>query len=79
VFPIASHWIDSGRLTVPLAERLPLPGEISLVSRQVDETRFPFDEIGAWLQDQYRALPPLAAGRVVPRRAARQAARIRAT
>lgn len=73
VFPIAAHWVTSGRLTVPLAERLPLPGGLSFVSRRVDEAHFPFAEISEWLKDEYRALPALAVGRVVPHETQRRA------
>lgn len=79
VFPVASHWVTSGRLSVPLAERLPLAGGLHLVSRRVDEAQFPFADIAEWLQQEYRALPALAAGRIVPPAAQRRAAGAGAT
>jgi DNA-binding transcriptional LysR family regulator len=58
LFPIATHWISSGRL-VALAEPLQLPGELALVHRPGDASRFPFAELAAWLRAQYAALPAL--------------------
>jgi DNA-binding transcriptional LysR family regulator len=63
VFPAAAPWVQSGRLVVPLADRLPL-GQVCFVHRPNDE-RFPFAEIADWLVQQYRALPALPAGRVL--------------
>lgn len=65
VFPVATPLVDSGRLAVPLPYRMPLPGQVCFVHRRNDE-RFPFDEIGAWLAQQYRALPALPPG-CIPR------------
>jgi LysR family glycine cleavage system transcriptional activator len=60
VFPVASHWVQSGRLVAPLPDRLPLPGQVCFVHRPNDE-RFAFQEIAAWLGQRYRALPQLPA------------------
>jgi len=65
VFPLATHYVQSGRLAVPLADRVQLPGHVSFVHRPHDE-RFPFEDIASWLHDQYRALPQLPDGRVMP-------------
>lgn|GEM_PF-159438 len=63
VFPVATPLVQSGKLAVPLAERLPLPGQVCFVHRPNDH-RFPFAEIAAWMIDQYRALPALPEGRI---------------
>jgi LysR family glycine cleavage system transcriptional activator len=65
-FPIATPWVDSGRLVVPLAERIALPGSVCLVHRPADEQRFPFAEIAGWLEAEYAALPALRPGRLMP-------------
>jgi LysR family transcriptional regulator, glycine cleavage system transcriptional activator len=64
-FPIATHWVSSGRLAVPLPHRMTVPGSICLAYRGLDESRFPFTQIGTWLEDQYAALEELADGRIV--------------
>lgn len=64
VFPVATPLVQSGKLAVPLVERLPLPGQICFVHRP-DDQRFPFAEIAAWMGEQYRALPALPEGRSV--------------
>lgn len=66
MFPLTTEWVTSGRLAVPLAARFPLPNAISLLHR-LDDDRFPFEELGQWLKEQYEALPPLPDGRIVPR------------
>jgi LysR family glycine cleavage system transcriptional activator len=63
LFPIATHWINTGRLAVPLAERVPMSSELNLVHRPADATRFAFDALAAWLRTQYLALPALDLGR----------------
>ena len=65
VFPVATHLVTSGRLAVPLADRLALPGQVCFVHRPQDQ-RFPFADIAAWMSQQYRSLPQLPSGRVVP-------------
>lgn len=64
VFPVATPLVQSGKLAVPLAERLTLPGEVCFVHRP-DDQRFPFAEIAAWMSEQYRALPALSPGRLM--------------
>jgi LysR family glycine cleavage system transcriptional activator len=70
VFPMATHYVDRGRLVVPLADRVVLPGEICFVYRPMDATRFPFAAISAWLRSEYEALPALAPGRIDGKRRA---------
>lgn len=65
VFPIATPLVQEGKLAVPLSERIPLPGQVCFVHRP-DDQRFPFAEIAGWMVEQYRALPALAEGRIVP-------------
>lgn len=64
VFPVATPFVQSGKLAVPLCERLPLPGQVCFVHRP-DDQRFPFPEIAAFLSEEYRALPSLPEGRIV--------------
>lgn len=64
VFPVATPLVHSGKLAVPIAQRIALPGQVCFVHRAQDH-RFPFTEIAAWLGEQYRALPALPEGRVV--------------
>jgi hypothetical protein len=64
VFPVAMPFVQSGKLAVPLVERLPLPGQVCFVHRP-DDQRFPFAEIAAWMVEEYRALPALPEGRIV--------------
>jgi DNA-binding transcriptional LysR family regulator len=63
VFPVATPLVESGKLAVPLVERLALPGQVCFVHRP-DDQRFPFADIAAWLAQQYQALPPLPEGRI---------------
>lgn len=66
IFPLVTSWVESGRLAVPLAARLPLPGYVSFVHRATDsEERFPLQAIAAFWADQFRALPALPEGRVI--------------
>ncbi|HKP56156.1 MAG TPA: LysR substrate-binding domain-containing protein [Polyangiales bacterium] len=65
VFPLATHWVNSGRLVVPLANRLPLPGQVCLVYRALDEARFELAKIADWFAAQYAALAELPPGRIV--------------
>lgn len=65
VFPVVTPWVLQGRLAVPLAVRLSMPGQVCFVHRRDDE-RFPFREIAAWFVAQYCALPALPPGRYVP-------------
>lgn len=65
-FPIASPWVAQHKLAVPFAERVTLPGSLSLAHRAHDTQRFAFAEIAAWLEAQYATLPPLPAGRLMP-------------
>jgi LysR family glycine cleavage system transcriptional activator len=62
VFPMATHYVESGRLAVPLAERVVLPGQLCFVYRPMDATRFPLAEISEWFRAEYQALPALATG-----------------
>ncbi|MET0384950.1 MAG: LysR substrate-binding domain-containing protein [Polyangiales bacterium] len=64
VFPLCTTWVESGRLAVPLVERLALPGEVSFVHRPTDGDRFPFADLAQWLRAQYRSMPALAPGRI---------------
>lgn len=64
IFPVATALVQSGRLAVPLAERIDLPGQVCFVHRR-DDRGFPFAEIAQWLAEQYQALPELPEGRVV--------------
>lgn len=70
IFPMATHYVNSGRLVVPLPDRVVLPGQFSFVYRPMDATRYPFAEISAWLRSQYAALPALASGPVNAKRRA---------
>jgi LysR family transcriptional regulator, glycine cleavage system transcriptional activator len=63
VFPAATPLVQSGKLAVPLAERIPIPGQVCFVHRPDDE-RFPFTEIAAWMAAEYSALPALPEGRI---------------
>jgi LysR family glycine cleavage system transcriptional activator len=63
VFPVATPWVNSARLAVPLPYRVPIPGQVCLAHRPADQ-RFPFVEIAAWLRQQYEALPALPPGRI---------------
>ena len=63
-FPMATPWVESGRLAVPLPERIEIPGQACFVHRAADAGRFPYLEIAEWLAGQYRALPVLPSGRV---------------
>lgn len=64
VFPVATPFVQSGKLAVPLDTRVPLPGQVCFVHRP-DDQRFAFKEIAAWLSAEYRALPALPEGRIV--------------
>jgi DNA-binding transcriptional LysR family regulator len=64
-FPIASPWIAQRKLAVPFAERVAMPGALSLAHRANDTQRLPFAEIAEWLKAEYTALPPLPNGRVL--------------
>jgi LysR family glycine cleavage system transcriptional activator len=64
-FPLTTHWVQQGRLAVPLAFRAQLPGFVSLVHRTRDDERFPYAALCDWLRKEYESLPPLAAGRLV--------------
>jgi len=68
LFPMTTHWVTSGRLAVPLAQRLALPGSISLVHRVNDRDAAFFADFAVWLSEQYAPLPSLAAGRIAPPR-----------
>jgi LysR family glycine cleavage system transcriptional activator len=77
-FPLTTHWVTSGRLAVPLDFRAPMPGYIALLHRHGDDGRLPFAAFADWLTQQFLALPPLPAGRIVPGAAARKVAQARA-
>jgi DNA-binding transcriptional LysR family regulator len=64
-FPLTTEWVKSGRLAVPLTLRAMLPGFIALVHRHGDDTKYPFEALAAWLQQEYEALPALPSGRIV--------------
>jgi len=65
LFPISVDWVLSGRLSVPLAVRTELPGQVCLVHRpRPDEQEF-FAAFASWLREQYEELPSLPAGRIV--------------
>lgn len=70
VFPIATHWVTSGRLAVPLPDRIPLPGKATFVHPppEADQpqgpVRLPLPDIAAWLAAEFRALPALPPGRI---------------
>jgi LysR family glycine cleavage system transcriptional activator len=64
-FPIASPWIAQRKLAVPFAQRVAMPGALSLAHRADDTQRLPFAEIAEWLKAEYTALPPLPNGRVL--------------
>ena len=66
IFPFASQWVESGRVAVPLAERIALPGQVSLVHRHADDARFPFAALARWLTEQFASLSLLPPGRRVP-------------
>jgi DNA-binding transcriptional LysR family regulator len=65
IFPLTTHWVLEGRLAVPFPVRSLLPGYVALVHRPSD-TRFPFDELTQWLEQEYNALPALPEGRILP-------------
>jgi LysR family glycine cleavage system transcriptional activator len=65
VFPVATSWVSSARLSVPLADRLPISGRVWFVHREHDESRFPFRAMADWLRAQHEALPMLPAGRIM--------------
>jgi hypothetical protein len=67
---MATHYVDSGRLVVPLPDRVMLPGQLCFAYRPMDACRYPFAEIAAWFRSQYAALPALAPGRVDEKRRA---------
>jgi LysR family transcriptional regulator, glycine cleavage system transcriptional activator len=64
VFPVATPLVHSGKLAVPLVERMAIPGQVCFVHRP-DDHRFPFADIAAWMTEQYQALPVLPEGRIV--------------
>jgi hypothetical protein len=64
MFPVLTSWVSSGRLAVPLAERLELPGTVSFVHRHLDTERFPFPAIAAFWAAEFQALPALPHGRI---------------
>jgi len=64
VFPVATPWVTSARLAVPLPERLPIPGQACFVHRPTDSQRLPLTNIATWLSDQFQALPALPSGRL---------------
>lgn len=66
VFPVGTPLVSSGKLAAPLPDRLSLPGQVSFVHRP-DDHSFPFAAIAAWMTDQYRALPALPEGALLPR------------
>jgi LysR family transcriptional regulator, glycine cleavage system transcriptional activator len=74
MFPLTTEWVLDGRLAVPLLERYALPSVVALVNRPNDEERFPFAELASWLHEQYAALRPLPAGRIVPSESAMERA-----
>lgn len=72
IFPLATEWVRSGRLAVPLALRVPFQGKICFVYRKADGRDPLYGQLGAWLCEQFASLPALPAGRLVragPRRA----------
>jgi LysR family transcriptional regulator, glycine cleavage system transcriptional activator len=69
VFPMTTDWVLSGRLAVPLPVRLPLAAKTCLVHRVADASDALYGRLADWLREQYSALTPLPAGRLVRRRA----------
>ncbi|MET0286733.1 MAG: LysR substrate-binding domain-containing protein [Polyangiales bacterium] len=65
-FPLTTHWVQQGRLAVPLMLRVQLPGFISLVHRTHDAERFPYPAMVEWLRREYDGLPALPPGRLLP-------------
>ena len=75
MFPMATEWVTSGRLAVPLSLRLPFAGKVSFVYRKAEARDPLYAELAAWLRQQYAKLPALPAGRLLRR--ARRSVRVR--
>lgn len=71
VFPLASAWVSSGRLAVPLAMRVPFTDKIQFVYRKTDARDPVYQALGEFFREEYACLPALAQGRVPASRAAR--------
>jgi LysR family transcriptional regulator, glycine cleavage system transcriptional activator len=67
IFPMATPWVTSGRLAVPLPFRVPFAGKVSFVYRKAEARDPLFSELATWLRQQYAELPALPAGRVLRR------------
>ena len=64
VFPLTSRWVLDGRLAVPSAVRVPLPGGTQFVFRENDR-RPELPALAAWLRERFDELPALPRGRLV--------------
>jgi LysR family transcriptional regulator, glycine cleavage system transcriptional activator len=64
IFPMATEWVLSGRLAVPLALRLPYAGKVSFVYRKTEARDPLYGALAVWLREQYAKLPALPAGRL---------------
>ena len=67
IFPMATEWVTSGRLAVPLPLRVPFGGKVSFVYRKTEARDPLFLELATWLRQQYAELPALPPGRVLRR------------
>lgn len=72
LFPLTSEWVRSGRLSIPFTNRVPLPGNVSVLTRPAEAERPLYVEITDWLQEQYASLKPIPDGRIVPARRTRR-------
>jgi LysR family transcriptional regulator, glycine cleavage system transcriptional activator len=64
VFPMASAWVSGGRLAVPLPLRIPFSDKIQFVYRNEDARGALHRAVGAFMREEYAALPALPSGRV---------------
>jgi LysR family transcriptional regulator, glycine cleavage system transcriptional activator len=69
LFPMTTEWVQRRRLAVPFSRRVPVEGGVYLVFRDRDPRQGLFRQIAEWLRSEYAGIPPLPAGRVVPRSA----------